>query len=70
MFKGINAIDFSKRFQTNNDCYQYLESIKGNGYACSRCGCNRESRVDCFIIEDVRNVVMMKVLQQIIVFMV
>jgi transposase-like protein len=40
MFKGINAIEFSKRFQTNEDCYRYLISIKwAKGYQCSRCGC-------------------------------
>jgi len=41
MFKGINGIEFSKRFQSNEDCYQYLLTIKwGKGYQCSRCGCN------------------------------
>lgn len=40
MFKGINAIEFSKRFQSNEDCYRYLLDIKwAKGYACSRCGC-------------------------------
>jgi hypothetical protein len=39
MFKGINAIEFSRRFQNNEDCYQYLLNIKwGKGYQCSRCG--------------------------------
>lgn len=39
MFKGINTIEFSKWFQTNKDCYEYLATIKwANGYACSRCG--------------------------------
>ena len=41
MFKGINGIEFSKRFQTNEDCYRYLLNIKwAKGYQCSRCGCN------------------------------
>ena len=40
MFKGINAIEFSKRFSNNEECYNYLISIKWrNGYQCSRCGC-------------------------------
>lgn len=40
MFKGINAIEFNKAFQTNEDCYQYLIEKKwGKGYSCSRCGC-------------------------------
>jgi len=40
MFKGINAIEFSKKFANNEDCYKYLITIKwGNGYQCSKCGC-------------------------------
>ena len=42
MFKGINAIDFSKHFQSNEDCYKYLMSIKwAKPYSCSRCGCTK-----------------------------
>lgn len=41
MFKGINAIAFSKKFTNNEDCYNYLVEIKwGNGFACSKCGCS------------------------------
>jgi transposase-like protein len=40
MFKGINAIEFSKKFTNNEDCYRYLIMIKwGKGYHCSRCDC-------------------------------
>lgn len=40
MFKGINAITFSKRFSNDEDCYKYLLEIKwGKGFQCSRCGC-------------------------------
>jgi hypothetical protein len=40
MFKGINAIEFNKRFSNNEDCYRYLIEWKwGKGFACSRCGC-------------------------------
>ena len=40
MFKGINAIEFSKKFTNNEDCYKYLIAIKwGKGYQCSKCGC-------------------------------
>ena len=40
MFKGINAIEFGKRFTNNEDCYLYLIERKwGKGYQCSRCGC-------------------------------
>lgn len=39
MFKGINAIDFNKRFSNNEACYQYLIELKwGKGFSCSRCG--------------------------------
>ena len=40
MFSGINAIEFNRRFKTNDDCYEYLLEHKwGNGFSCSRCGC-------------------------------
>lgn len=40
MFKGINAITFSKMFQNNEDCFEYLVEHKWpNGFSCSRCGC-------------------------------
>ena len=40
MFQGINAIQFSKRFTSNEDCYLYLIEKKwGKCYSCSRCGC-------------------------------
>lgn len=42
MFRGINAIEFSKQFQTNADCYRYLIAIKwGKDYQCIRCGCKQ-----------------------------
>lgn len=42
MFKGINAIDFNKRFPDNKSCYLYLIEVKwGNGYCCSKCGCTK-----------------------------
>ena len=38
MFKGINAIEFGKRFYDNESCYLYLIEQKwGKGYQCSRC---------------------------------
>ena len=40
MFKGINAIEFNKRFSSNEACYDYLIEWKwGKGFACSKCGC-------------------------------
>ena len=46
MFKGINAIEFSKQFKTNEDCYRYLISIKWKNdvYSCSKCGCKERHR--------------------------
>jgi len=45
MFKGINAIEFSKRFHNNESCYQYLIEWKwGKGFSCSRCGCNQSNK--------------------------
>ena len=42
MFKGINAIDFNKRFKSNEDCFEYLIQLKWpDGFSCSRCGCTR-----------------------------
>lgn len=39
MFKGINAIDFGKRFKDNESCYLYLIALKwGDDFSCSRCG--------------------------------
>lgn len=40
MFKGINAIEFTRQFKSNEDCYKYLIELKwGKGFYCSRCGC-------------------------------
>lgn len=39
MFEGMNIISFSKRFQTDEDCLQYLVDIKwDDGFKCSKCG--------------------------------
>ena len=39
MFKSINAIEFNKRFSSNEACYDYLIEWKwGKGFSCSRCG--------------------------------
>jgi len=38
IFKGLNAIEFSKKFQSNEDCYLYLMEIKwSSGYQCKKC---------------------------------
>ena len=40
MFNGINAIEFAKKFKSNEDCYCYLIELKwGKGYKCKKCGC-------------------------------
>ena len=45
MFKGVNAIEFSKRFNNNECCYQYLIDWKwGKGFCCSRCGCEQSNK--------------------------
>jgi ISXO2-like transposase domain/Transposase zinc-ribbon domain len=45
MFKGINAIEFNKRFSSNEACYQYLIDWKwGKGFLCSRCGCDQNNK--------------------------
>lgn len=56
MFKGINAIDFSKRFQTNEDCYRYLMNLKwGNDFQCSRCGCKESHKGKHFYYRRCKN---------------
>ena len=40
MFKGLNILEFTEKFSTDDDCRQYLSSIKWqNGYQCGKCGC-------------------------------
>ena len=42
MFKGVNIIEFSQRFSTDEKCYEYLSAIKWkNGYQCAKCGHQR-----------------------------
>ena len=39
MFYGINAIEFSNTFSSNDDCLRYLCEMKwGKGYCCKVCG--------------------------------
>ncbi len=39
IFTGVNSIKFNQRFKTDQDCYQYIASIKWeNGYECIKCG--------------------------------
>ncbi|MEB0262041.1 IS1595 family transposase [Mucilaginibacter sp. 10I4] len=39
MFKGVNIIEFSERFATDDACRKYLSEIKWeNGYQCGKCG--------------------------------
>ena len=41
MFKGINIIEFSERFTTDDECRKYLSAIKWeNGYQCGKCSHN------------------------------
>ncbi|MDZ7935132.1 MAG: IS1595 family transposase [Emticicia sp.] len=37
-FLGVNSIAFNSRFNTDNDCYEYLALIKWeNGFVCRKC---------------------------------
>lgn len=39
MFEGVNLIEFSTRFSTEEKCLEYLSHIKWkNGYQCAKCG--------------------------------
>ena len=45
MFKGINAIQFSRKFVNNEICYEYLMEKKwSKGYSCSWCGCTNSKK--------------------------
>ena len=39
-FRGVNAIDFHKRFKDNEACYEYLAGIKWatDAFCCKKCG--------------------------------
>lgn len=39
-FKGVNSINFYRRFNSDEDCYKYLSEIKWNGddFTCKKCG--------------------------------
>jgi transposase-like protein len=39
MFQVKNQMEFNRLFQTEDDCYKYLESVKwAEGFKCSKCG--------------------------------
>eukprot|EP01036_Dinobryon_divergens_P058153 gene58153-77597_t len=39
MFKGLNQLQFSKKFQSDDDCYLYLMEHKwAGGFKCVKCG--------------------------------
>ena len=39
IFKGQNVIEFTKRFQSDQDCRKYLSEIKwSKKYVCRKCG--------------------------------
>lgn len=39
MFEGMNIIEFTKRFQNNDDCFEYLVRQKWpKGFVCIKCG--------------------------------
>ena len=41
-FAGVNSITFNRIFKTDEDCLQYLSTLKWeDGYSCKRCGNNK-----------------------------
>lgn len=45
MEKGLTISGFRKQFKTENDCLNYLITIKwGNGFKCIKCGCEQYSK--------------------------
>ena len=65
MFQGINAIDFAKRFHTNETCFLYLSELKWkNGFSSLRCGHTKSYKgAGLIITEDASDANMMKALQ-------
>jgi transposase-like protein len=42
IFASVNSIKFNQQFKTDDDCYEYIASVKWeNGYHCRRCGCEK-----------------------------
>jgi len=38
IYKGVNSIKFNQRFKNDNDCLEYISSIKwSDGFVCKRC---------------------------------
>lgn len=42
-FRGVNSINFHKRFKNDKDCYEYLAYVKwpDKNFNCKRCGYNK-----------------------------
>jgi len=44
-FTGVNSITFNRQFKNDNDCYEYLSSVKWEyGFICRKCGCKKYYR--------------------------
>ena len=43
LYMGLNSIEFHRRFQSDEDCLEYLSELKwsDNLYTCRKCGCDR-----------------------------
>jgi len=43
LYMGLNSIEFHRRFQSDEDCLEYLSELKwsDNIYTCRKCGCDR-----------------------------
>ncbi len=71
MLKGINAIDFGKRFYDNESCYLYLIEQKwGTVFHAADVGIKSITKAKLIIIVNAVNVDTVKALQPILFFMV
>ena len=65
MFKGINSIDFSNYFSSNEICLEYIAKIKwpDSSFTCKKCGHNNYCKGKINITEDAQSVNMMNLQQ-------
>lgn len=71
MFKSINAIEFNRRFYSNDSCYQYLMERKWEkDSSVLSVAVRKVLKGEHTIIGDVKIAGMMKVLQRTLFFMV
>ncbi|MDD4592297.1 MAG: IS1595 family transposase [Parabacteroides sp.] len=45
LYMGTNSIEFHRRFQSDDDCYEYLSELKwSQAYVCEKCGGSRHCK--------------------------